>query len=195
MSFLRSLPQALLKDVLRTEPAIGVPFAQWHEALLRGPSPFTVGERELFAGYVSALNACGYCHGEHQAVGESFGIAPGLLDALIADLDGAPVSERLRAVFVYLRKLALTPARMTRADAEAVFAAGWDDAALYHAASVCAMFCCDNRIIQGLGIARHSPEVLAETVRRLHDFGYRSTVALIEGRPLDALPKDPAAGP
>lgn len=193
MSFLKSLPDALLKDVLRTNPAIGVPFAQWHEALLRGPSPFTAGERELFAAYVSALNACGYCHGEHQAVAESFGIPQGLLDALLADVDSAPVEPRLKAVFAYLKKLTLTPSRTTREDAEAVFAAGWNDEALYHAVSVCAMFCCDNRIIQGLGIARPSPDALAEVVSRLHDFGYRSTVAMIEGKPYESLPKDPAA--
>ena len=181
MTFLKSLPDAQFKDVLRTNPAIGVPFAQWHEMLLRGPSPFTAGERKLFAAYVSALNACGYCHAEHQAVAESFGIPMGLLDVLLADIDSAPVDPRLMAVFTYLRKLTLTPSRMTSEDAEAVFAAGWNDEAPYHAVSVCAMFCCDNRLIQGLGIPRHAPDGLAEVVGRLHDFGYRSTVALIEG--------------
>ena len=193
MTFLKSLPDAVLKDVLRTNPAIGVPFAQWHEELLRGPSPFSVGERELFAAYVSALNSCGYCQGEHEAVAESFGIPHGLLDALLADIDSAPVEARLRAVFAYLKKLTLSPSKMTAADAESLFADGWKDEALYHAASICAMFCCDNRIIQGLGLPRHSPEALAEVVSRLHDFGYRSTVALIEGRSFESLPKDPAA--
>ncbi len=194
MPFLKSLPpDAVLKDVLRTSPAIGVPFAQWHEELLRGPSPFSVGERELFAAYVSALNACGYCHGEHEAVAVSFGIAPGVLDGLLADIDSAPVEVRLKPVFAYLRKLTLTPSKMIAADAEAMSAAGWSEEALYHAASVCAMFCCDNRIIQGLGLQRHSPQALAEVVGRLHDFGYRSTIALIEGRSFESLPKDPAA--
>lgn len=30
------------------------------QEVLRGPSPWTVGERELFAAYVSKLNACEY---------------------------------------------------------------------------------------------------------------------------------------
>ena len=99
----------------------------------------------------------------------------------------------LKPVFAYLRKLTLTPSRMVAADAEAVFAAGWTEEALYHAASVCAMFCCDNRIIQGLGLQRPSPRALADVVTRLHDFGFRSTASLIEGKSLDSLRKASAA--
>ena len=191
MTFLKALPDAQLPDVLRSDPSIGIPFVQWHEALLRGRSPFSVGERELFAAYVSALNACAYCHGEHEAVAESFGVAPGLLDALLADIHAAPVDARLRPVFAYLKKLTLTPSRVAPDDADAIFAAGWDDEALYHAASVCAMFNADNRMIQGLGIGRHSRDALAAAVSRLHDYGYRSTVALIEGKAFDTLQATP----
>jgi AhpD family alkylhydroperoxidase len=42
---------------------------------LRGPSPFTVAERELIAAYVSGLNACGYCHGIHRVTADAFGVA------------------------------------------------------------------------------------------------------------------------
>ena len=66
MTYLRSLPDADLKELLKSEPDLGVPFAQYHEALLRGPSPFSVGERELMAAYVSGLNACDFCSGEHE---------------------------------------------------------------------------------------------------------------------------------
>jgi hypothetical protein len=51
-------------DVLKTlhyRPEIfGRPFSDATELALRGPSDWSAGERELFAGFVSALNQCPY---------------------------------------------------------------------------------------------------------------------------------------
>lgn len=181
MSFLRSTPDADLKAVLRLDPALGTPFAHYHEALLRGPSPFTEGERELIGAYVSALNGCDFCHTEHEAVAEAFGVEAGLVDALLKDLETAPLTPKLRAVLRYVAKLNATPGRMVQADADAVFAEGWDDVALYHAASICALFNMNNRIVDGLGIPAHGTAKLAETAARLHRDGYASTAAFVSG--------------
>ena len=181
MSFLRSSPDADLKAVLRLDPALGGPFAHYHEALLRGPSPFSAGERELIGAFVSALNGCDFCHTEHAAVAETFGLEAGLVEALLKDVATAPVSDKLRPVFDYVRKLNETPSRMTQADADAIFAAGWDDIALYHAASICALFNMNNRIVDGLGIPAHGPAKLAETAARLNRDGYASTAAFVSG--------------
>src|SRR5215831_20166080 len=61
MAFLPSMPDADMKDTLTREPAIGIPFSQLNEAVMRGDAPFSAGERELLAAYVSALNGCDYC--------------------------------------------------------------------------------------------------------------------------------------
>ena len=49
-------------DVVRTvkyHPAIfGAPHSRHTQAVMRGPSDWTVGERELFAAFVSRLNQC-----------------------------------------------------------------------------------------------------------------------------------------
>jgi len=37
-----------------------------HEAM-RGPSPWSVGDRELMAAYVSKVNECAFCIGAHTA--------------------------------------------------------------------------------------------------------------------------------
>lgn len=71
---------------------------------------------------------------------------------------------------------------MTQADADAIFAAGWDDHALYYAVMVCALFNMDNRIAQGLGIPPHGPTALAAAVTRLHRDGYKSTAALLDAQ-------------
>jgi hypothetical protein len=50
MPYLKSLdPDAGLLDVFRTYPGVARPLLEFHEAVLRGPSPFTVAERELLA--------------------------------------------------------------------------------------------------------------------------------------------------
>jgi hypothetical protein len=49
-------------DVVRTlkyHPAVfGEPHSRHTHAVMRGPSDWTVGERELFAAFVSRLNQC-----------------------------------------------------------------------------------------------------------------------------------------
>jgi uncharacterized peroxidase-related enzyme len=182
MTFLKSMPDADLKELLRSEPDLGVPIAQYHQVLLRGPSPFSIAERELMAAYVSGVNACDFCSGEHEAVAARFGVEAGVLDALLEDVETAPVSAKLRPAFHYLHKLTLQPARMVAADANAVYDAGWEDPALYHLACLCALFSFDNRVIQGVGIPPHEPSKLDSTADRLHARGYASTVDFIKGK-------------
>ncbi|MFJ3905488.1 carboxymuconolactone decarboxylase family protein [Streptomyces sp. NPDC090025] len=172
MSYLTSLPaDAMLLQVFQSHPETSEPLLVLHERLLRGPSPFTVAERELMAAYVSGLNACGYCHGIHTATAEAFGVPEGLLAAALADLDSAPVEERLKPVLRYLAVLTRTPDRLTERDAEAVRAAGWDDRALYDAVLVGALFNFMNRMVEGLGIVA-DPAYVPVSAARLHEHGY-----------------------
>ncbi len=47
MTFLPSLPDdAVLLDVFRAFPQTARPLLEYHQALLRGPSPLSVAERE-----------------------------------------------------------------------------------------------------------------------------------------------------
>jgi uncharacterized peroxidase-related enzyme len=153
MAFLGSLPDgAVLRDVFAAFPHTSRPLLEYHQVLLRGPSPFSVAERELIAAYVSGLNACGYCHGVHTATARALGVDEGVVARLLDAVDGAPVEARMKPVLRYVRKLTQTPSRIMAADAEAVFAAGWDERALHDAVSVCALFNFMNRLVDGLGI-------------------------------------------
>jgi uncharacterized peroxidase-related enzyme len=114
MPRLRSLPeQPVMRDVYRayqeTCRALGV----LTEAAMRGRSPFTQGQRELIAAYVSGLNACTYCHGTHLGVAEACGVAPDLISASLADVETAPLEPRMKPILRYARKLTLNPARTT----------------------------------------------------------------------------------
>ena len=132
MPRLRSLPgQPVMRDLYRAYPPSCRPLGELTEAAMRGPSPFSQGERELIAAYVSGLNACIYCHGTHVGVAEACGISPDLTKALLDDVDTAPVEARMKPVLRYARKLTLSPARIADADAAAVYDAGWGDDALY----------------------------------------------------------------
>ncbi len=128
------------------------PIMLFHQALLRGESPFSVKERGLMAAYVSGLNACQYCYGAHTAVAELFGVPKQLITDLVADFDQADLDDKLKPVFSYLRKLTLTPTRMTQADADAVYDAGWSEQALYDAVQVCCLYNFMNRFVEGLGL-------------------------------------------
>ena len=152
MPFLPSLPNgASLLDLFKAFPETSIPLIQFHEALLRGPSPFTEGERELIATYVSGLNHCRYRHGVHSATAELLGIKRGLVDSRI-DIDGAAVDPKMRPVLHYARKLTQRPSSPTQADADAIFAAGWEESALYYTVAVTALFNFMNRLVEGMGI-------------------------------------------
>src|SRR6185503_20596318 len=124
MPYLESLPDdAVLLNVFQAYPDTARPLLDYHELVMRGPSPFRLAERELIAAYVSGVNACGYCHGVPTATAEAFGIPAGLLATALADLDTAEVDDRMKPVLRYVQKLTRTPSRMTGADAGAVRAA------------------------------------------------------------------------
>ena len=153
MSFLSSLPEnATLADLFKAYPATAKALLPFEEVLMRGPSPLSVAQRELIAAFVSGLNACGHCYGVHTATAQAFGVAEGLFEDLLADVDSAALDDRMKPILRYVRKLTLTPGRMTQADADAVFVAGWDEKALHDAASVCGLFNLMNRMVDGTGL-------------------------------------------
>lgn len=149
----------------------GRPLLEFHEALLRGDSPFTVQERELMAAYVSGVNACQYCRGAHTAAAREFGVPETVVTALIENVQTAPVSEKLKPVLAYIRKLTLTPAKMTQKDVDAVYAAGWDERALYDAVQICCLYNFMNRFVEGLGLTPR-PDQFAMEGRLIKEGGY-----------------------
>jgi len=138
---LPSVPERpVLGDVSKRFPAGVNPLLEYHDVLLRGPSPLTVAQRELLAAYVSGLNACGYCHGAHNAIAELHGVPPSTLETLIQDPVTAGVEPAPLPLLAYVRKLTESPGRMVDGDASEAFAVGWDEIALFHAISICALF-------------------------------------------------------
>jgi uncharacterized peroxidase-related enzyme len=142
------------------------------ERLMRGSSPLSTAERELLAAYVSGLNQCHYCHGSHALVAQRFGMDATLLETLMVDIDAAPVKDSLKPLLHYVRKLTNLPARLSAADAAAVYAAGWNDEALMHAIAICAYFSNMNRLVEGAGIGG-SDDTIRAGAERLIASGYK----------------------
>ncbi len=179
MSYLPSAPNATLLDAYTAYPEIAKPLHDLAEALMRGHSALGAGERELFGAYVSALNGCAFCRDAHLAAAELFGIDPGLLDQLLAGIEEANVGAHLKPVLGYVGKLNRAPAEVTRADAEAILAAGWPERTLVQAAGVCGLFNLMNRIVEGLGI-ESDPELARMAGRMLYEKGYGGLSDLLE---------------
>ncbi len=141
-----------LGDVMQSYPAAAGLILQMADTILLRDSPLSKAERELIAAYVSGLNACTYCLGAHKVAAEAFGVEPSLIDALLTNPDTAPVDPRMKPILRYIECLTLSPARITEAQAQAVYDAGWSQQALYDAIEVCALFSFMNRIVEGTGV-------------------------------------------
>ena len=161
MTFLPSLPESAgLKEIQAPYADMWRHWAQFSQALMRGPGPLTVAERELAAAYTSGLNRCSYCYHDHMMATEEFGTKPEVFEGLLEDVDTAAVDAKMKPILKFIRKLTLEPTKLTKADADAVFAAGWDEAALHFSVAICARFNLINRLVMGHGV-EHSEALTA----------------------------------
>ena len=143
------------------------PLIDLHQILMRSDdSPFSAGQRELMAAFVSGTNACKYCTGAHTATAMEFGIEEALIEELLLDIDNAKVDEKMKPIFRFLKKLSLDPTKMLQSDADKVFDAGWSERALYDAIIICCTWNFMNRFVQGLGLMV-IPEYFAIAGKRL----------------------------
>jgi uncharacterized peroxidase-related enzyme len=180
MPFLPSLRAgSSLLDVFKAFPETSKPLIEFHEVLLRGPSPFTEAERELIAAYVSGLNRCRYCHGVHTATAERLGVPAGAVQQLVEGIDATLVADKMWPILRYAQKLTRQPDGVTKVDADAIFAAGWDETALYHAVAVTALFNFMNRLVEGLGIELE-PAYVKPASERLAERGYRPLIDMLK---------------
>ena len=53
-----SEPLGVIKTLLYRPELFGLPFSEALDAVMRGPSDWSPGERELFAAFTSRLNQC-----------------------------------------------------------------------------------------------------------------------------------------
>lgn len=115
-----------------------------HEAM-RGPSEWSVGDRELMAAYVSKVNDTAFCIGAHTATAsQAYEDAPRVA-AVLDDLDTAPVEDGLRATLRMLGKLT-REGKVGAEDMREVLSAGVSPQQIEDALAVCAAFNITDRL-------------------------------------------------
>ena len=181
MPLFPSLPHdALVKDIYPINPDLFRPWCEVEEAIMRAPSSFSAGERELMGAFVSRLNSCTYCYSSHAEAAAILGVDRKIFEPLMEDIDTSPVDDKLKPIFHFLKKLTLTSYKLIQADADAVFAAGWDEKALQDAILVCCCFSFMNRLVDGHGLPS-DPKLFEDRGRRHAEQGYVAQYATETG--------------
>ena len=142
-----------------------------HEAM-RGPSGWSVGDRELMAAYVSKVNESAFCIGAHTATARRAYQDGPKVAAVLADLESAPVGEPLRATLRMLGKLT-AEGKLGAGDMRDVLAAGASRQQVEDALAVCAAFNTTDRLADAFGFEVLSPEGFEAGAKYLLKRGYR----------------------
>jgi uncharacterized peroxidase-related enzyme len=142
-----------------------------HEAM-RGPSAWSVGDRELMAAYVSKVNGSAFCIGAHTATASRAYQDGAKVQAVLAGLESAPVEEPLRATLRMLGKLT-AEGEVSADDMRGVLAAGASRQQIEDALAVCAAFNTTDRLADAFGFEVLSPEGFDAGAKYLLKRGYR----------------------
>jgi uncharacterized peroxidase-related enzyme len=142
-----------------------------HEAM-RGPSAWSVGDRELMAAFVSTVNACEYCIKAHTAVAARAYQDEARVSAVLANLETAPIEEPLRATLRMLRTLS-RESRVDVNDMRVLLAAGVSRDQIEDALAVAFAFNTMNRLADAFGFAVPGPKAFEAGAKYLLAHGYR----------------------
>ena len=142
-----------------------------HEAM-RGPSAWSVADRELMAAYVSTVNESAFCVAAHSATARQAYQDGPKVAAVLADLDSAPVEDGLRATLRMLGKLT-REGKVDADDMRQVLSAGVSRQQVADALAVGAAFNTTGRLADAFGFAVLSPVGFEAGAKYLLERGYR----------------------
>jgi alkylhydroperoxidase family enzyme len=148
---------------------VGTALGAWTQQAMRGPSEWTVSERELMAAMVARWNTCPFCVGAHQSIAV-LGMDQAVTDACLADHRTAPISEPLRATLSVLETMTLRPDELD-VDLRRATAAGVTRQQLTDAAAVASVFNVITRYANALDFA----------IPTVAEFGKAATMMLKRG--------------
>jgi AhpD family alkylhydroperoxidase len=142
-----------------------------HEAM-RGPSTWTVADRELMAAYVSKINENPFCIDAHTATASRAYGDGAKVAAVLTDLDTAPIDETLRHTLRLLATLT-TQGTIDQHDIAPVLAAGATPEQIEDALAVCFAFNVIARLASAFEFEQLSPKGFEAGAKYLLRRGYR----------------------
>jgi alkylhydroperoxidase family enzyme len=142
-----------------------------HEAM-RGPSAWSIGDRELMAAFVSQANECPFCVAAHSTTSGLWYRDSAKVAATLDDLDTAPIEEPLRATLRILGKLTRENC-IDADDVRAALAEGVSREQIEDALAVCLAFNITDRLANAFGFTIAGPAAMTAGARHLLKRGYR----------------------
>jgi uncharacterized peroxidase-related enzyme len=176
IAFISMVSRMRLPDAARVafyHRDFGGPLAAWTQAAMRGPSTWTVGERELIAAMVAKWNSCTFCLGAHRAIAAKQ-LPTAAVDDTLAEFRAAPIPAGLKATLAFLEKMTLRPRDLTPEDARAVLRTGVTPEALKDAIAVASLFNIITRYADALDFAIPTEDEFDRTGDMLLKRGYGS---------------------
>lgn len=155
------------KTAMHRPEFFGRPFLALVNDVLRGPSYWTVGEREYMAAFTSRLNDCPFCLRVHTETTRMESRGEVDVDA------GTVVRPELAAVLRLLETVTRTPDGVGSDDVERVRSAGVPDDAIVDALHVNLIFNVANRLANAFGWAWDSDAHVRTGARAIHAFRYK----------------------
>ena len=150
----------------------GDPMAKVTHEAMRGPSSWSVGDRELMAAFIAKANRCDFCTKAHAAVAEQAYRDGNKVSAALSDLNASDLKEPLRATLLMLGKLTREHT-VDADDMRAVLAAGASRQQIEDALAVCFSFNVIGRLADAFGFFVPGPEAFEAGAKYLLARGYR----------------------
>ena len=91
---------------------------------------------------------------------------------MLNDIETAPVSEKDRSLYSFIRKMVHDSTSIGQEDVDRVRKAGWSDEALYDAITVCSLFQFYNNWVDATGVSDMSAQAYEMSGHRLATQGY-----------------------
>ncbi|MEZ5239445.1 MAG: hypothetical protein R2716_11050 [Microthrixaceae bacterium] len=173
------LPEGLpgILGPMAFRPETAKPLNELADALLRGPSSLSRGER-LIASYVSRLNDCHFCHTSHGAfAARQLDGGWAVVDEVMQAPEGAEsLSPKMRRLLVVAGLVQRGGGCVTEEAVAQARAEGATDLEIHDTVLIAAAFCMFNRYVDGLGTwAPTDREDYEESAAMVVEHGYAAS--------------------
>jgi uncharacterized peroxidase-related enzyme len=168
----RKKPDEVAMTSMYRPAFFGRPWIALLREVMRGPSDWSPGERELFAAFVSRLNRCPYCVGVHTGTA-TIGLGRSITVEMLDRWRDGTFGPRLTPVLALLERVTLDEANVRRADVDAARSAGVTEAAIIDALYVAFAFNLVNRLANAFGYTWEAEAERLLLARTLERIGYR----------------------